>query len=322
MKRIYLDQNMWIYLARADKGLASGARYQDVLTLARAGVQRGLLSFPLSGVHYIETTNRPWRTRQDLARTMTSLSRFHTIAAHSALVPPEIDCALRRFFGRPLSPRSANPFGSGFAHAIGKEIAPYRVASDVTIDSEARRIVETSANGLSEWLYLAGLPDQLLDEQTLQAQQMDVAEKLAKEQEQFRLRRVEQGWHTGRRAQKWATFRVFAAWEDEMIEALGHAALPLDCLSEIGPNDVERLVESMPIIHCASQLELQREATEMQPWTSHDILDVMGLSLAIVHCDVVVTEKRWVDRAKRSELDQRNNTVLLRDLPNLAAHLI
>jgi len=128
MKRVYFDQNKWIDLAAARQGLAKGERYQDVLAVVEAGVERGLASFPLSSFHYIETANRrQWRSRRELAAVMAALSRFHTIAPQQALLPPEIDLALSDLFARPLSCGAPKPFGIGAAHAFDSDIPPYRV---------------------------------------------------------------------------------------------------------------------------------------------------------------------------------------------------
>jgi hypothetical protein len=125
MKRVYLDQMKWIDLARADKGVEAAARFADTLLVARRGVDNGLVSFPLSSIHYIETAKRrDERSRRALARTMATLSRFHTIASPRALVPPEIDLALHRRFGRPTNPRAPEAFGVGVAHALNIEADP------------------------------------------------------------------------------------------------------------------------------------------------------------------------------------------------------
>ena len=58
MLRVYLDQNKWIDLARAAKGEAAGARFRDVLDLARASVATGIVSFPLDISRYMETAKR------------------------------------------------------------------------------------------------------------------------------------------------------------------------------------------------------------------------------------------------------------------------
>jgi hypothetical protein len=76
VKRIYLDMKDWINLGRAYHGRTGGARYEDALLVAQAGVDAGLVSFPLSSAHYQELGRRyEWRSRHRLAEVMERLSR-------------------------------------------------------------------------------------------------------------------------------------------------------------------------------------------------------------------------------------------------------
>lgn len=132
VKRVYLDQNKWIDLAAAARGLKKGTRFQDALLVAKAGVEAGELSLPLSSAHYMETNvRRQWRSRRDLALTMVALSQLHTIAPIQAVIPPEIDRALQAVAGRPTSPRDLRPFGFGASHAFATEIPPYQLPEQV-----------------------------------------------------------------------------------------------------------------------------------------------------------------------------------------------
>lgn len=47
----------------------------------------------------------------------------------------------------------------------------------------------------------------------------------------------------------------------------------------------------------------------------------MALTMAIVHCDIVVFDKHWTALARRAGLDTANGTILCR-LRELPAHLM
>ncbi len=324
MKRIYLDQNKWIDLAAAAKGLKKGERHQDALTLAQAGVARGYASFPLSFIHYIETENRrPWQARQELARTMAMLSRFHTIAPLDVVLPHEIDLAFQGIFGLPLVARDAQVFGVGVSHATNHPMPAFRVPEDKRSDSEFVRRFEGWAADYREWVMLGGFPPKAgVDESEFDTAQKEVGERLAQEQERYRLSRREGGWHTGERSKRVSKAVAFAGWKDELSEALGRAGLHWGHLYALKRDGMSRLVEAIPIIHVASELQRQREAAADKPWDPHDVNDIFFLIVALVYCDIVVTEKQWVDLARRSGLDQRYRTVLLNDLVDLPAHLV
>lgn len=104
MKHIYLDQNQWSYLSLAAEAVTRSAA-------------DGTASFPLSTAHVFET----WKQhradkRQPLAQTMMEISRNDAIASPQQLLPPELDQALHRRFGRPDPPAQVEPFGRGLQH--------------------------------------------------------------------------------------------------------------------------------------------------------------------------------------------------------------
>jgi hypothetical protein len=125
MLRVYLDENKWIDLARAVHGHPLGERYKTAAMMIAVAVDRGEASFPLSAGHMFETwKQKRGRRRHDVATTMLTISRNHAIAPHWELVPGEIDRALRRRFGRPVSCLPVRPFGRGIAHRSGRYAPP------------------------------------------------------------------------------------------------------------------------------------------------------------------------------------------------------
>lgn len=57
-----------------------------------------------------------------------------------------------------------------------------------------------------------------------------------------------------------------------------------------------------------------------KPLHKNDYFDIMHLSAMLPYCDIVITEKKWVDLAKQAKLDKIYNTKLLSDirlLPNI-----
>lgn len=319
MKRIYLDQMKWIDFARADKGVKASARFADALAAARRGVESGLVSFPLSSVHYIETAKRrDEQSRRELATVMAELSRYHTIASVRALVPPEIDRALLRHFGRPQNPRTAEAFGVGIAHALSIKPEPFRVPEELPIEPKLARRLETEIASLFEWYALAGFPAAYgFDDNRLREWQVEVAEDLASRKEVLRVAHSRDGWHVGERGCRAAVGSAFVGWAGEIGEGLARAELAWDDVFALGYEGMRTLVEAMPIIHAESELQRQREAAADKPWSSHDVADLLFLMAAVVYCDVVVTERQWVDLIRRSRLHERYGTTVLSDLVDL-----
>lgn len=72
----------------------------------------------------------------------------------------------------------------------------------------------------------------------------------------------------------------------------------------------------------SSEFERLRHAGSQREWERQDLLDITALAVASVYCDVVVTERLWVDAAKRAGLASRLNTTFLRHVEDLPAHVV
>jgi hypothetical protein len=57
-------------------------------------------------------------------------------------------------------------------------------------------------------------------------------------------------------------------------------------------------------------------------WESNDLVDIAYLASAVVHCDVVFTEKQWVHELGRSGLLERHGTRAVPDVVELPATLM
>jgi hypothetical protein len=67
----------------------------------------------------------------------------------------------------------------------------------------------------------------------------------------------------------------------------------------------------------AATLRMQKLPNPQHRWEPHDLNDVKAMSAAAVYCDVVVTEKSWVDLMHRAGVDDRLGTRLLTDINDL-----
>lgn len=325
MKRIYLDQNKWIDLARANKGLPQAAAFDDTLLVLRAAVASGEVSLPLSSAHYMETqTRRSWESRRDLATTMAELSRMHAIAPPSAVIPPELDRALQSFFGRPASPRPLRPFGVGASHAFGIEIPPYRIPEQLLPRVADRWGVERNANRLLEVMLLAGPSP--LDEAEMPdykpLSHLEIGEDYARKKEALREVRRAAGWHKGERADRVATAQALSDHIDVINEALEFAGVSADAIYEGGQEALSALLEAVPTMLASSELERLRHTASEKVWERQDLMDIGALPVAGVYCDVVVTERFWVDAAQRAKLDEKLDTVFLARLDDLPPHIV
>jgi hypothetical protein len=177
MKRIYLDQNIWVELSRARIG-SPGARhgFSDAYHLARRAVAHGLASFVLSQTHMYETQKRQqWDKRLDIVETMIELSKIHAIRHVTEVVPLEADFAIQSLGGFKSS--QINVFGSGIQSLLSKSVVvqPIPQSFDLRELGYRESFIEIAGSGdpsrLWDALLLAGPPPGMTSSHILAALQ-------------------------------------------------------------------------------------------------------------------------------------------------------
>jgi hypothetical protein len=321
MKRVYLDQKDWINLSRADRGLPSGREYCDALLVARAGVEQGLVSFPLSVVHYMEVHHRgDWKSRHALADLMGELSRFHTIASPTTVVPAEIDHALKARLGRPTRPRPLRVFGVGLRHAAGDDSFQFRVPDEFEIDEATKIEFEHAVANDFELGLLRGpglnAPVPWFDpwahtkvEQTYHQSEEALSKKLRDE-----------GYSRGDKLRRAMLASGLMDILDPLNEALARARITVDD----GLGDTrEELTEFLRDVRSRWVLyEMRRDLHARGHHEAGDMRDLAALSVAVAYCDIVVTEKQWVHVLTTAKVDEMMQTTLLSNVKVLPEALV
>lgn len=326
MRRIYLDQNKWIDLAKAAHGANGGERYEGARAILGAGVEMGRVSLPLSSAHYMETQHRrEWRSRRELAETMIAFSRLHTIAPQNQLLPGEIDIALRAQFGVPDTPREIRVFGIGVSHAFGMPIGPYRIPEGLRAHVQDPAGFELKANQEMERQLLIG-PSPEAEREGIPGydpfSHLQVGERYAKAKEELREVRKEGGWHKGERAKRVAMAQALTDHLPVIEEAMSRAGLAYDVLLEGGEEGMTAFVNAVPTMLASAELERQRHTASQKAWERQDLADIGALLVAVTHCDIVVTERFWADAIRRSKLDEKLETIVVARLDELPERLL
>jgi hypothetical protein len=321
MLTVYLDQAKWINLSAARVGRADGVRFMGALDVARQALSMGLVEFPLSSAHYIET----WRAsntdrRRRLAQTMMELSQGRTLARPPDLCDSELDALIARIGKRPTARPFWPPLGWGFLHASGA--LPDMPRSEVDLQLEVE--------------HLARRPDGYLAHG---GGHRDFAE-LYREGEEGLL--VGGGLEDKPQAIREAVVAVSAVVEihENIGWALERAGLPSDAFGPIGmagptlgeEGGTELLpdllsmargfIAELPTRDATLRLRLLRHQNPAARWEANDMVDIAYLACAVVHCDLVVTEKQWVHELKRSGLLEQHGTRAIHDVAELPSVLI
>jgi hypothetical protein len=81
-------------------------------------------------------------------------------------------------------------------------------------------------------------------------------------------------------------------------------------------------IAELPTRDAALRLRLLRHQDPTARWESNDMVDIAYLACAVVHCDLVITERQWVYELERSGLLEQHNTRVLHDVAKLPSVLI
>jgi hypothetical protein len=320
--RVYLDQNKWIDLAKAATGNPDGARFVDVLKIARHGAQAGLATFLLSSVHYMETLRtRSGRQRHDVGRLMGELSRLVTMVSSPDVLPGEIDRAVRSRWGRPTEIREVPIFGHGVWHAFQQAPERFHLSDQVNVDDETRMRIEAEYTRLLEQAMLTG-PAHDFPYGGVDPKGSDALRKRHAQEEPDlgelirRLNRKAGDFRDAWMAR--SVIELTAQINDSMLRA----GISPERFVELGKDGIVTFLYDMPVASAVFEIRYRRHRDPSLTWTRQDLNDLHSLSVAVVHCDVVVIERHVAGLLRDAKLDQRHSTIVLTDLAELSKFLV
>ncbi|WP_371579562.1 hypothetical protein [Streptomyces sp. NBC_01314] len=331
---VYLDQWVWIRLARAANGTPQDASDTDVLAAVRDASAAGV-AFPLSTTHYIETSKiADPRQRADLAQIMAPISHCRTLRSPDVLLRHQMLHAMHLSFGRPaFRPRPPQVLGIGAMWAFTGERAP------LSLYGPAGKVDAASIPGMQTWLrkinqfaefhLLAGPKDEEIEDLRRHGYRPETT------REAFGSRLEWEEIYVGLLADDPVSrqeLRIRVQAREilhEHFELLREllAEYRIDLHREIGLDPTRpgsgrpRMIafaDQMPSVRIAVDLKAQLFRNHTKAWTVNALHDIDALSMAVPYCHVVVPDREMADLLSRSRAGQRNGTRVLsrlRDLP-------
>jgi hypothetical protein len=315
--RVYLDMNKWIELTRAMK--AGVAKAPDYLAVIAAAVDGGLASFPLSAGHVFET----WKAssakrRHDLAPVMASVSKNHTIAAPSKLLPGELDRAFQSRFGRPVELLPLRPFGWGLAFSFGQELPQVSAETRAAMRALDPSLSEQELSAWLDMMLLAGPPENLPVKGIAQPP-LEFAEAFAAEENAQARLYAEHGADKDLRRRA-VSARQMLDIREELYQAQLRAQVTNDDIAALGAEGVTDLALDLRSRAAGHRMMWWQHDNPETRWEPNDLDDISYLSVAVGYCDIVVTERKWTHILNASGAAKDLGTIVtsrLDDLPEL-----
>ena len=321
MLTVYLDQNKWIDLARAETGHPDGEPFVETLALLKRAVDDGRARFPLSAAHYYETgKQRNRKKRTQLATTMVRLANSLRIAPPHTIVPWEIERALVEVFNLPLAVPDLELFGDGVAHAFSAPTMRYVAPGEwhgISLPSESQEELQRRAEPAFEAMILASVtPEGMPDEMRLTMHDFKnlTDDRFVQGQHEVATVVQQQGRH------RLDDIMLATAYTDIRMP-IAEASYKLGLEPEQVGANWRRILEAIPSRWVEMKLRHQRQANPQKSWQSNDLNDITALAIAVPYCDVVITEKSWASMLNAANVPERFETTVTRSLHDLAARL-
>ncbi|MFB6619003.1 hypothetical protein ACFCV9_33075 [Streptomyces sp. NPDC056367] len=335
---VYLDQWVWIRLARAANGSPREESDLDVLAAVRRASAAGIV-FPLSLTHYFETSKiTDPRQRFDLARVMASVSRYRTLRSRQVLIRHQVLHAMHECFGRPtFRPRRPQVLGTGVMWAATGEhgaFALYGRVGKVDVDTVPElRSWLGHVNQYAEFQMLTGPRDEeIADLRSRYGYQPEAALQAAHSRLEWEelysqiladepISRQELRVRIQAREMAHEHFNLLIELLTEYRLDL-HRAIGLDpAKPRSGRQRMVRFADRIPSVRIAVDLKTELFRNPTRAWKMSALHDIDALSEALPYCHVVVPDADMADLLSRSKAGQRSGTRIVKRLQALPAEL-
>lgn len=297
---IYLDQNIWIDLAKIHHGKDNRSESIRLLSLIQKNLESGDIVLPLSRIHYIETSTIANAGRRErLGRVMFDYSKGVTLAPYKSIVVYELDCALSKIFSH-VKPRSFKLFGNGIKHAYGDALEfKYPTMMD------------------PNWIERAALTGEEIVGHRFGG--FHKTEHNGKFQEH--LRKVSEMRQTVPRKDWDNTLYAIALSDivEPLSEVLNYWRIPFDDFIGLGAEVITSFIDSMP--SRTLEVHMHRQVLNNPNYNPKptDLEDWGGVALASQYCDVIVGEKHLYDMLLRNRF--KTKAAVFRRLSDLEQYL-
>ena len=85
---------------------------------------------------------------------------------------------------------------------------------------------------------------------------------------------------------------------------------------------MEALLRDIPTLYASVEFRRHRQVASQRPIEPSDAGDQLAIPPALVHCDVVVTERQHAAGMRRLKLDEHFGTVVIHRLSELSQQLV
>ncbi len=317
-KRIYLDTNHWIKLARVHYRKEDDAVLRAIYDKIKKSSETGKVIFPISFVHLEEIMiNLDENQRNRLIDFMMSISHGWALKPYTLFIKKEIENAFFTRLGRqPLYDINSEIIGKGIPAIFGSgySLVPIKPDAKPIPEEKLEKIKEVveSPEFLAKSLKEALVLDQFKKDRQDIKEAAELMESIRKQKSSIEDKDLRY---------RESVVMYFDKVINDVLAQIPHKygifKQLFFSLLPITRDDYEKFLESMPSTNVAFRLVNSRDLLDRRPVQTNDIGDINHLAGAIPYCDIVVAEKMFSNLAIQKKLDEKYGCVLLSSLKEL-----
>ena len=309
---VFLDQNHWIYLAKAYWGKVHKPAHEQIPAKLISQVKHDSIRLPLSVLHLIEhLRNERADRRQRLAEVFEYFSRSWFIAAWANVLSTEISRSLAQSFGCQHIPPPPEIFGRGFLFGFSTEALNQLPQDWMVADIEKIDWLATQPGMLINLLMFPNEINRLRQKKSISV----LNHQSALTAGELRTIRKPYAKDVHRRAQLAGYTYQF---QDQIRIALGLIGRTLDDFLALNLDELTQFWSGVPSLNVDCELTLYRDRQWSRKVEANDFTDIGHLALAVPYCDIVVVERFWARAIQETGLANKYQVAVCTDLEELS----
>ena len=312
MKILYLDQNKWIELARAQKAPDNYPEQYAVLATLVAEANAGRLVVPLTETNQYETQKIDLKERREhLAWVQATLSQGKVFRGRHKRLEVEIIDLLRARCN--LDPISREPYW--FLSDVFFESAAE--IGDERIPQASERVLAAIRSNppLALFEYLTGLPDDM--RKTAVAKFSEDAEKL---RQAIEAKRASDAPHSESLRRRLSSARLMINEIDLISSLVQKANLPAADMATFMQKHARSIINDAPTYFIEREIGLRIEQQD-RPIEENDFRDMQTFCAVVAYADIVIAENMFSNLAIQAGLHKKYGTRIKTKLSELPAFL-
>lgn len=295
---IYLDQNKWIDLARAQKKPDQFPQIYEVLERLVSGVDSKRLLLPLTSTNIYETHKIYCpEQRHDLARLQATLSGGKVLVGRERRLSYEIERFICSVLNEPVPATPSNWFISDLFFEAFADLHDPRVGMEIS-----EELLLLIRDNPAYFLYDFWMNGDDRERQRSVKAWSEGTEILRQNVEQRRDKWAKEPKHIQKRA--YSALLAIESLDRLLTSRTGWASV-----SDIGPKIMRRFIEEVPVFYTERELALKIEG-QNRSIDENDFRDMVSFCAALPYADTIIAEKQFVNLASQAKLDKHFETRL------------